>query len=161
MLDHSECVFAGLDDYNALNKIENKNYDLEYYVSKETLNVTFAEELKDETETQGGGSQTSKSDHPSLLTKGQVESKANAISGSSASDLECCLEFPSGHASSGGFDDNLTIEFTPSILHSLNVQTLVFLDKNKMPQSRLPPKDSAMEAPSSSNQGQPSKSTKE
>ena len=109
MVDPSARVFTGPDYYDALNQIENKNYDLEYYVSKENLNVTFTEELEDETETQGGGLQTSKSDHPSLLTKGQVESEAKAIPCGSASDLEGCLEVLSGHASFGGFDDNLTI----------------------------------------------------
>ena len=87
MLDPSACAFAGLDGYDALNQIENKNYDLEYYVLKDNLNVTFTEELEDETETQGGGSQTSKSDHPSLLAKGQVESKAKATPCSGASDF--------------------------------------------------------------------------
>lgn len=121
MLDPSAHVFADLNDYDALNQIKNKRYDLECYVSKENMNVTFTEELKDETETQGGGSQTLKSDHLSPLTKGQVESKAKAIPCVNASNLECCLEIPSGRASSVGFDDNLTIEFTPSILDSLDV----------------------------------------
>ena len=58
LLDPLARVFAGPDDYDALKQIENKNYDLEYYVSTENLNVTFAEELEDETKTQGGGSQT-------------------------------------------------------------------------------------------------------
>ena len=47
-------VFVGLDDNDAPNHIENKNYDLEYYVSKENLNATFVEELEDETKSQGG-----------------------------------------------------------------------------------------------------------
>ena len=121
LLDPSASIFVGLDDYDALNQIENKNYDLEYNMSKENLNVTFTKELEDEIKTQGGGLQTSKSDHPCLLTKGQVESKAKAIPCSGASDLEGCLEVSSGHALSGGFHDNLTIEFTSSLMHSLDV----------------------------------------
>ena len=44
-------IFTGLKDYDALNKVESNNYDMEYYVSKENLVVTFTEELKDEIET--------------------------------------------------------------------------------------------------------------
>ncbi len=51
LLDPSACVFSGPDDYDALNKIENNNYDLEYCALKEKLNVTFTEELEDEIET--------------------------------------------------------------------------------------------------------------
>ena len=36
-LDPSAHVFVGSDDYDALNQIENKNYDIEYYMSKENL----------------------------------------------------------------------------------------------------------------------------
>ena len=57
--DPSERVFTGPDDYDALNKVESRNYDPEYYVSKENLVVTFVEELKDETKTQRGESQAS------------------------------------------------------------------------------------------------------
>ena len=56
LLDPSACAFAGPDDYDALNQNENKNYDLEYYVSKENLNMIFVKELEDEIKTQGGGS---------------------------------------------------------------------------------------------------------
>ena len=45
-------IFTSLDDYDALNKVEIRNYDLEYYVSKENLVVTFTKELEDEIETQ-------------------------------------------------------------------------------------------------------------
>ena len=44
-------VFTSPKDYDALNEVENKNYDVEYYVSKENLVVTFVEEIEDETET--------------------------------------------------------------------------------------------------------------
>ena len=71
--------FIGPDDYDALNRVENNNYDLEYYVTKENLTVAFADELEDETETQGGGSQVSKSGHPDPSVKDQVESKSKAI----------------------------------------------------------------------------------
>ena len=43
--------FSSLEDYDNLNRVENNNYDLEYYVSKENLGVDFAEELDEETET--------------------------------------------------------------------------------------------------------------
>ena len=43
-------VISGLDEYDALKKIEGKNYDLDYYASKENLTVTFAEEFEDEVE---------------------------------------------------------------------------------------------------------------
>ena len=74
--DRSTCVFSGPDEYNDLNKVERNHYDLEYYVSKENLTVAFADKLEDETKTQGGGSQASKSDHLDPVAKGQVDSKS-------------------------------------------------------------------------------------
>ena len=117
----SACDFTSLKDYDALNKVESNNYGLEYYVSMENLAVTFSEELEEETETQGGGSEVSKSGHPNPIAKDQVEPKSKAVVGTTASDLEGCLEVPSGLASSGGFDDNLIIEFASPILHSPEV----------------------------------------
>ena len=69
MLNPSACIVSGPEEYDALNKIEGKNYDLDYYATKENLVVAFAEELKDEIETQGGGSQDSMSNHPNLSMK--------------------------------------------------------------------------------------------
>ena len=115
--------------------------------------VTFVEELENETETQGGRSQASKSDHLNPTVKDQVESKTKAISSSGASDLEGCLEVPTGLSTSSGFDDNLIIHFTSLILQSLEVQNLDFLDKNKTPQSHPPQVGSASEVASPANQG--------
>ena len=50
LTDPSARIILGPEEYDALNKIEGKNYDLDYYISKENLTVTFAEELDDETE---------------------------------------------------------------------------------------------------------------
>ena len=90
-------------------------------MTKENLAVNFIDELEDETETQGGGSQASKSDHLDLVAKGQVEYKSKAISCSGTSNLEGCLEIPPGLSSSGGFDDTLPITFTHPIFHSPEV----------------------------------------
>ena len=46
MTEPSSCLFCGPDEYDALNKIEGHNYDLDFYVRKENLRVTFAEKLK-------------------------------------------------------------------------------------------------------------------
>ena len=51
LLDPSARVFSGPEEYNALNKVESKNYDLDHYVLKENLAVTFVKELKEKTET--------------------------------------------------------------------------------------------------------------
>ena len=67
MLDPLARDFTGPVDYDTLNKVESNNYDLEYYVLKENLVVTFSKELEDEIETQGGGSQVSKSSHPNPI----------------------------------------------------------------------------------------------
>ena len=90
-----------------------------------------------------------------------MESKSKAISSGGASDLEGCLEIPSGLSTSSGFDDNLTIHFTPPILQSAEVQTLDFLNKAETPQSRPPQVDPALEAASPANQGQPPEFKKE
>jgi len=55
LLDPSARVFSASEEYDTLNKVESKNYDLDYHVSKENLIVTFVEELEDEIEVQGGG----------------------------------------------------------------------------------------------------------
>ena len=104
---------------------------------KENLIVTFVEELEDEIETHGGGSQSSKSGHLDPIVKDHVESKSKTIAGTTASNLEGYLEVPSGLALSSGFDDNLVIEFTPPILHSPEVQNLDLLGQSNTPQSRL------------------------
>ena len=53
LMNPSARVISSLEEYDSLNKIEGKNYDLDYYASKENLTVTFAEELDDETENRG------------------------------------------------------------------------------------------------------------
>ena len=121
LLDPLARDFTGPDDYDALNKVENNNYDLEYYLMKEKLTVAFAEKLEDKTETQGGRSQASKSGHPDPTVKDQVKSKSKVVAGTTTSDLKGCLEIPSSLPSSGGFDENMVIEFTPPILFSPDV----------------------------------------
>ena len=78
--------------------------------------MTFAEEIKVQTETQGGGSQALVSKHLNQIAKDQVEPKSKAISSSGASDLEGCLKVPSGPSTFSGFDNTLTIHFNPPIL---------------------------------------------
>ena len=69
LLDSLAHILLGSDEYDTLNKIEGKNYDLDYYASKENLTVAFVEELEDKTVTQGGRSEASNSDHPDLSAK--------------------------------------------------------------------------------------------
>ena len=57
-------IFSSPKEYDALNKIESGNYDLDFYVMKENLGVAFADEMEDETESQGGGSQVLGSEIP-------------------------------------------------------------------------------------------------
>ena len=134
MTDPSALIIFGPDEYDALNKIESKNYDLEYYASRENLTVTFAEELDDEAENRGSEFHVSKSEHPEVQAKDQADSKLKVVVSGGASGLEGCLEIPS---SSGGFDDNITITFGTPILQSPEVQTLDFLEKVTTPQSHL------------------------
>ena len=98
--DPSTRVISGPDEYDALNKIEGKNYDLDYYASKENLTVTFTEEFEDEAENRGSESHVSKSEHPETLVKDQADSKMKAVASGGTSGLEGCLEIPS---SPGGF----------------------------------------------------------
>ena len=48
LMNPSARVISSPEEYDALNKIKGKNYDLDYYAAKENLTVTFAEELDDE-----------------------------------------------------------------------------------------------------------------
>ena len=68
LLDSKSCDFFDLEAFDATNKVETKNYDLEYYVSKENLGVEFVEELDGEDSSiQGDDSQVSLpslGDHP-------------------------------------------------------------------------------------------------
>ena len=104
-------ILSGLEEYNALNTIEGGNYDLDFYVTKENLGVTFVEEMEDETESQGGDSQVLGSELPDRGAKDQPEVKSKAVSSSGASDLEVCLEIPSIPSTQSGFDDTVTIHF--------------------------------------------------
>ena len=54
LTDHSEHIFSGPEEYDALNKIEGGNYDMDFYVMKENMEVTFADEMEDETESREG-----------------------------------------------------------------------------------------------------------
>ena len=134
LTDPSARIISGPEEYDALNKIEGKNYDLDFYALKENLMVTFAEELEGEAENRGSESHVSKSEHPETLAKDQVDSKMKAVASGGTSGMEGCLEISS---SSGGFDDNLTITFGTPILQSPEVQTLDFLEEVKTPQSHL------------------------
>ena len=73
LTDPSARIFSGPDEYDALNKIESNNYDLEYYASKENLTVTFPEELDDEAENRGSESHVSKSEHLEVQAKDQAD----------------------------------------------------------------------------------------
>lgn len=122
--------------------------------------ATFTKELEEEIESQGGWSQASKFDHPDPLTKDQVESKGKAVEGASASDLEGCIQISSDLVSSGDFDNNITIKFTPLLLNSPKVLNPKFLDQSKNPQSQPSQLGTAFEVIALSNQGQPSNSKK-
>ena len=152
-MNPSARVISSPEEYDSLNKIEGKNYDLDYYTSKENLTVTFAEELDDEAENRGSEFHVSKSEHPEVQAKDQADSKLKVVVSGGASGLEGCLEIPS---SSGGFDDNITITFGIPILQSPEVQTLDFLEKVTTPQSQLL-KGSEPEASLTAGQGQQTK----
>ena len=49
MTEPSARLFCGPDKYDALNKIEGRNYDLDFYVRKENLGMTFTKEMEEET----------------------------------------------------------------------------------------------------------------
>ena len=85
--DPSARVISSPEKYDALNKIEAKNYDLDYYASKENLTVTFAEEFEDEAEIRGSESHVSKSEHPETLAKDQADSRMKAVVSGGASGL--------------------------------------------------------------------------
>ena len=108
-------IFSSPEEYDALNKIESGNYDLDFYVSKENLGVVFADEMEDEIESQVGGSQVLGFELPDHGAKDQLEVKSKAISSSGALDLEGCIEVPSVPSTLSGFDDILTIHFNPPI----------------------------------------------
>ena len=57
--------------------------------------MTFVEEMKDETKSQGGDSKVLGSELPDCRAKDQLEVKSKAVSSNGASDLEVCLEIPS------------------------------------------------------------------
>ena len=69
LTDPSERIFFGPEEYDALNKIEGGNYDLDFYVTKKNLGVTFADEMEDETKSQGRGSQVLGSEIPDRRVK--------------------------------------------------------------------------------------------
>ena len=49
MIEPSVRLFSRPDEYDALNKIEGRNYDLDFYVRKENLGMTFTKEMEEET----------------------------------------------------------------------------------------------------------------
>lgn len=153
LMDPSARLISGPEEYDALNHVEEKNYDLDYYAAKENLMVSFAEELEDEAENRGSESHASRSERPEAVAKDQTGAKLKGVASSGASGLEGCLEIPS---SSRGFDDTLTITFGTPMLRSPEVRTLDFLEKDRTPQS-FPPKEPELDASCAASQGQPSK----
>ena len=157
MTEPSALFFSGPDEYDALNKIEGRNYDLDFYVRKENLGVTFAEEMEEETEPHGANSQVLGSEFSDRWAKDQLQVKSKFISSSGASDLEGFLEFPSistTQTTHTGFDDTVTIHFNPPMLQSPEVQSLSFFDRSnasQFPPAMLRPSTQAIEAP---NRGQ-------
>lgn len=152
LMDPLARLISGPEEYDALNHVKGKNYDLDYYTAKENLTVSFTEELEDEAENRGSESHASKSERPEVVAKDQTDAKLKGVTSSGASGLEGCLEIPT---SSGGFDDTLTITFGTPMLRSLEVRTLDFLEKDRTPQS-LPPKEPELDTSCAASQGQPS-----
>ena len=85
MTEPSVHLFSGRDEYDALNKIEGPNYDLDFYVRKENLRVTFAEE---ETESHRADSEVLGSEFSDRWAKDQLEVKSKVVSSTGASDLQ-------------------------------------------------------------------------
>ena len=156
LLDPLAHDFSGLEACDAMNQVESNNNDLDYYVTKENLEVDFVEDLDEETETQGEGSQASKSNQPDPLAKDQAKSKSHVASGSNPSELEGCLNVPFGAILSGNFDDNVLIKFNPPLLDSPIIPNLDFLDQTGTPQSQLSLPGTASGSTSPLKQAQPS-----
>ena len=95
--------------------------------------MAFADEIEDESKSQGWGFQVLGSELPDHGVKEQLEVKSKTILSSSASELDGCLKVHSVPGTLGGFDDTITIYFNPSIFQSPEVQSLSFLDKSKIP----------------------------
>ena len=133
MTEPSARLFSAPNEYDALNKIEGHNYDLDFYVRKENLGVTFAEEMEEETESHGADSQVLGSELSDRWVKDQPEVKSKAVSSSGASDLEGFLEFPSIPSKQTDFDNTVTIHFNPPMLQFLEVQSLSLFDKRNAP----------------------------
>lgn len=93
--------------------------------------MAFVDELEDETETRQ--SQGSESGRPGGLGEDQADSKGKKVIEAIISDQ---VNIPSRPISSGGFDDNITIGFSSSILRTLDASNLFFLDQDKTPQSK-------------------------
>ena len=133
ILDPSTCHFFGPQAFDPANRVESNNYDLDHYVTKKGLGVDFAEELDEETETRGEGSQVSKSGHLDPSATNQAESKSPAVLSTNSSKLEGCLNVPSGAISTGSFDDNVVIDFATPLLESLVIPILEFMDQARTP----------------------------
>ena len=115
--------------------------------------VAFADEMEDESKSQGWGSQVLGFELPDHGVKDQLEVKSKTISSSSASELDGCLKVHLVPGTLGGFDDTITIYFNPSIFQSPEVQSLSFLDKSKTPQSCLVMPGPSTEGTEPANQG--------
>ena len=88
MTEPSARLFCGPDEYDALNKIERRNYDLDFYVRKENLWVTFAKEIEEETESHGADSEVLGSEFSDHWAKDQLEVKSKVVSSTGALDSQ-------------------------------------------------------------------------
>lgn len=127
LMDPSARRFSNPEAFDAISNVEPKNYNFDYYIERENLAVPFVDELEEATETHQ--SQGSESGRPGGHGEEQADSKGKkAIEGASSDQVN----IPSGPVS-GGFDDNVTIEFSSSLLRTLDAPNLLFLDQDKTP----------------------------
>ena len=84
MTEPSARLFSGPDEYDVLNKIEGRNYDLHFYVRKENLRVTFAEEIEEETESYGADSEVLGSEFLDRWANDQLVVNSKVVSSTGA-----------------------------------------------------------------------------
>ena len=95
MTEPSARLFCGPDEYDALNKIERRNYDLDFYARKENLRVTFVEEMEEETESHEPDSEVLGSQFSDRWVNDHLEIKSKVVSSPGALDSEGFLQFAS------------------------------------------------------------------
>ena len=150
MTEPSARLFCGPEEYDALNKIEGRNYDLDFYARKENMRVTFVEEMEEETESHGPDSEVLGSQFSDRWVNDQLEIKSKVVSSTGALDSKGFLQFASISTPQTDFDDIVTIHFNPPILQSSEGQSLSFFDKSnasQFPPVMLCPSAKAIEAP--------------